>query len=58
MLTSALFLGSAWMWSTKAPPLLWDIPIVGVLGCLASLGLGVRLLWAIRQSGRLGRKSE
>jgi ubiquinone biosynthesis protein len=58
MLTSALFLGSALIWSVKAPPLLWDVSIIGVVGCLASLGLGIRLLWAIRQSGRLGRKSD
>ena len=53
MLTSALFVGSTLLWSYRAPPLIADISVLGVIGCLASLGLGLRLLWAIRKSGHL-----
>jgi ubiquinone biosynthesis protein len=53
MLTSALFVGSTLLWSYQAPPLIAGIPILGVVGSLASLGLGLRLLWAIRKSGHL-----
>jgi ubiquinone biosynthesis protein len=53
MLTSALFLGSTLLWSYQAPPLVAGVPILGVAGSLASLALGLRLLWAIRKSGHL-----
>lgn len=55
MLTSALFLGSTLLWSYQAPPLVAGIPILGVTGSIASLGLALRLLWAIRKSGHLER---
>jgi ubiquinone biosynthesis protein len=57
MLTSALFLGSAWLWSNRSGLIVGDVPILGAAGCITSLVLGVRLLWAIRQSGRLDRKN-
>jgi ubiquinone biosynthesis protein len=53
MLTSALFVGSSLLWAYKAEPLLWDVSLFGVLGCAVSGGLAVRLLRAIRRSGRL-----
>jgi ubiquinone biosynthesis protein len=53
MMTSALFVGSAMLWSMKAPPLLWDTPLFGVLGCLTSCVLGYRLFRAIQHSGKL-----
>ena len=56
MLTSALFLGSTLLWSYNAPPLIAGIPVLGVAGSLASFGLGLRLLWAIRKSGHLERR--
>lgn len=55
LLTSALFLGSAQLWSSRTPPLLGELPVPGALGCLLSAVMGVRLLWAIRNSGRLDR---
>jgi ubiquinone biosynthesis protein len=55
LLTSALFLGSAWMWSNNVLAV-HDVSVVGVAGCVLSLALGVRLLWAIRKSGRLDEK--
>lgn len=53
MMTSALFLGSAVMWSYKAPPTIGDVSVFGVLGCLTSAALAARLTWAIQKSGRL-----
>jgi ubiquinone biosynthesis protein len=53
MMTSALFLGSALMWSYRAPPIISDVSVFGVLGCIVSAALAVRLAWAIQKSGRL-----
>ncbi|MFN4261304.1 MAG: ABC1 kinase family protein [Gemmataceae bacterium] len=55
MITSALFLGSSWLWSNQVPPLLFGIPVFGAAGCMLSLFLGLRLLWAIKKSGHLDR---
>jgi ubiquinone biosynthesis protein len=63
MLTSALFLGSALLYSREVPPLLsTKIPLIGgvslfgLTGCLVALALGVRLLRAISKSGHLDRR--
>jgi ubiquinone biosynthesis protein len=56
MLTSALFVGSAVMWSREVPPLIAGVSVFGSLGCVISVALGLRLLWAIRKSGHLDRK--
>jgi ubiquinone biosynthesis protein len=53
MLTSALFLGSSQLTSSKVPPLISDVSLPGALGCGVSVALGLRLLWAIRNSGHL-----
>jgi ubiquinone biosynthesis protein len=55
LVCSALFLGSSLLWSLKVPPLLWDVPVLGVAGCVLSFALGLRLLWAIKKSGHLDR---
>jgi ubiquinone biosynthesis protein len=55
MLTSALFLGSTLMVSQKVLAI-GEVSVVGIVGCAVSLVLGVRLLWAIRKSGRLDEK--
>jgi ubiquinone biosynthesis protein len=52
MLTSSLFLGSAWMMSNKVLPV-GEVSIPGLVGIAGSVALGLRLLWAIRKSGRL-----
>lgn len=57
MLSSALFVGSSLMCGLKVPPLLADVSVVGFLGCGLSIILALRLLWAIRKSGHLDRKS-
>lgn len=53
LMVSALFVGSAMMWAAKAPPLLWDTSVFGVLGCFASVVFGLRLFRAIKHTGRL-----
>jgi ubiquinone biosynthesis protein len=62
MLTSALFLGSSLLLSRNfppvinLPPVLPDISVLGLMGVTMSIALGLRLLWAIRKSGRLDRR--
>lgn len=62
MLTSALFLGSALLLSRNfppvinLPPVMPNISVLGLMGCTMSIALGLRLLWAIRKSGRLDRR--
>jgi ubiquinone biosynthesis protein len=53
MLTSALFLGSAVLESLRVPPVVADVSLTGLAGILLSALLGLRLLWAIRKSGKL-----
>jgi ubiquinone biosynthesis protein len=65
MITSALFLGSSLMLAQAVPPLLFPensflglyrISILGLSGLIVSVLLGLRLLWAIKQSGHLDRR--
>lgn len=58
MLASALFLGSSILLSRDVKPLLYGVSILGLGGCLISLGLGLRLLRAISKSGHLDRKKK
>ncbi len=62
LMTSALFLGSSLMLSFKVPPLIFpgsgplgiqDLSVLGMMGCIASLIMGLRLAWSIRKSGNL-----
>jgi ubiquinone biosynthesis protein len=53
LLVSALFLGSAMMWAAKAPPLMWDVSVFGVFGCVMGCVLGFHLFRAIQHSGKL-----
>ena len=54
LMTSALFVGSAWLWAHRAPPVVFgEISIFGAVGCLTSAVLGFRLFRAIQHSGRL-----
>ncbi len=50
LLTAALCLGSAALWSAAAPPVLFGMSIPGVLGYGVSLLMGVRLVLAIRRA--------
>jgi ubiquinone biosynthesis protein len=53
MITSALFVGSSMMLSSKVPPEFYGISIPGAIGCSVSLLQALRLYWAIRNSGKL-----
>jgi len=67
MLASALFMGSSLLLANKVPPVVFTqkepwylglhhISILGLAGCLLSLLVGLRLLWAIGKSGHLDQK--
>jgi ubiquinone biosynthesis protein len=51
ILSAALFVGSAMIWSRAVPPLLGGVPVFGVLGCLVAFFMGASLVRAIRRSG-------
>ena len=48
ILTGCLFLGSSLLWSRQIPPVLFGASLPGVLGCAASVILGLLILRAIR----------
>ena len=50
LLTAALFVGSAMLWSSAAPPTLKGVSVLGGLGCLLALWMGYRLVRAIRKT--------
>lgn len=59
MLASALFLGSSLLLSQKVWPVLFDrVSMLGAMGCVVSIFLGLRLLWAINKSGHLDRRDD
>ena len=51
ILSAALFVGSAMIWSRAVPPLLGGVPVFGVLGCFAAVFMGASLVRAIKRSG-------
>lgn len=66
MLASALFLGSAMLLSNRVPPVIFEektwfglqeLSILGMAGCVTSILVGFRLLWAIGRSGHLDQRS-
>jgi ubiquinone biosynthesis protein len=59
LLSSAMFVGSSMLLCMKTPPVvLGSFSFFGALGCLVSIGLGLRLYWAIRKSGHLDRRKD
>lgn len=54
ILTSAVFLGSSILLSSRVPPLLWDTSVFGLIGSIGAGALAVRLFWAIWRGGGLG----
>jgi ubiquinone biosynthesis protein len=72
MLASAMFLGSSWMLSNRVEPIIpsqnffeYDLTFngwiprfsfLGLMGCITSILVGLRLLWAIGKSGHLDQK--
>lgn len=54
IITAALFVGSATLWSNNVPPVFFDgYSAPGAVGCVAAVMLGVRLLRAIKKSGNI-----
>jgi len=53
LMVSALFVGSSMLWAFRAPPVLADLSVLGVIGCLVSGLLGYHLFRAIQHSGHL-----
>ncbi len=56
MLSSSLFLGSSLLLSHNVPPVAGGVSVSGIAGMALSLTLGVRVLRAITNSGRLDRR--
>ena len=54
IVSAALFLGSCLVMANRVPPLFFDISLFGLIGSLAAIALGLRLLRAIKRSGELG----
>lgn len=49
VLISSFFLGSSLLLSFEVPPKISGVSVLGCLGCLASMFIGGRLLWGIRE---------
>jgi ubiquinone biosynthesis protein len=53
IVTAALFVGSATLWSSGVAPTIHGYSVPGALGCIVAVLLGGRLLLAIHRSGNL-----
>ena len=51
IISAAMFIGSALLWSRDVRPMLWGYSVPGALGCMVAVVLGLRLLLAIKRSG-------
>lgn len=49
IICAALIMGSSMLWSRDTPPLVYGVPVVGVLGFTLALGLAVRLIRSTRE---------
>ena len=56
VVTAALFLSSALLWSMKAPPLIHGVSVFGLATFLVAAWLGWRLLRAIKKTGDINLK--
>jgi len=56
VMTAALFVSSALLWSMKAPPTVAGVSVFGSAGYLTAAYLGWRLLRAIKKSGDINSK--
>lgn len=55
LLSAALLMSSSMLWSNGVPPRLFGVPILGLLGYLAGLLIGARLLWKVYRQGQANR---
>ena len=51
ILTAALFVGSATLWSREVPPVVYGYSLPGVAGCAAAVFLGWMVIRAVKHSG-------
>ena len=51
ILSAALFIGSASLWSQSVPPLVRGVSVPGALGCIGAIWLGFKLIRAVKKSG-------
>ncbi|MHC4993216.1 MAG: ABC1 kinase family protein, partial [Planctomycetota bacterium] len=56
ILTAALFMGSAALWSRGAPPTLFGVSVFGAMGCVVAFVLGAYLLFRVYRSGGLDER--
>ncbi|MCH2117140.1 MAG: AarF/ABC1/UbiB kinase family protein [Pirellulales bacterium] len=56
VLSAALFVGSAELWSAEVKPVWWGVSVPGAVGCGVAVWLGFQLVQAIRKTGRLHQK--
>lgn len=58
VMVSALFVGSAMLWAYRAPPVIREISVFGLIGCMISVLLGYHLFRAIQHSGQLEERED
>lgn len=58
VMTAALLVSSALLWSMKAPPLIAGVSVFGAAGYLLAAYLGWRLSRAIRKSGAVNSEAQ
>jgi len=50
IIVAALVMGGSMLWSTKAPPVVGGVPVLGAVAFFLALRFGWRLYWAIKKS--------
>ena len=53
VITSAILIGSALLLLAKTPPMLFGIPVLGLIGFVTAVGMGIVLIRSIYKKGRL-----
>ncbi len=56
ILSAALFVGSASLWSQSVSPLFRGVSIPGALGCMSAVYLGYKLIRAVKRSGDIDNR--
>jgi ubiquinone biosynthesis protein len=56
VITAALVIASAELWSREAPPVILGVPVLGAVGYLLAMFLGWKLYRAVRKSGDMDSK--
>lgn len=51
ILTAALVISATQLWTSMTPPVLWKVPLLGLIGYLLALYFGWRLMRGIHRSG-------